>query len=179
MRLPRLGRSAVLLLLLPLANGRASDPGPSPVGHGSTGLDALARMSPEQLGALYRQLPPAPLLRGRVRGRALVRPGTSLGPALSRSAGLIWQGKVFRGDGTAINRFFGLPAIEARVLHGPSWMDGAAALVLDYEHTSHVYAKYRDEIRQVAPGLYLGVMYERTTPCPTIAMFFALEQDCR
>jgi hypothetical protein len=173
------GPALVLLIatLVP-AGADAASPGPEAFGGGSPGLDYLARLSPEQLATLYRQLPPAPALRGRVRGRALVRPGTSMGPALSKAAGAVWQGKVFRDDGTVINRFFGMPAIVAQVAFGPSWMDGGPALVLDYQRTSHLYARYRDEIRQVGPGLYLGVMYERTSPCPSVAMYFALEQGC-
>ena len=43
-------------------------------------------------------------------------------------------------------------------------MDGQPATILDYSETSHLYANYRDEIRQVGPGLFLGAMYSRTTP---------------
>ena len=38
-----------------------------------------------------------------------------------------------------------------------------------------VYKNYRDEIRQVGPGLYLGLMYDRTTAPPKTVMYFALE----
>ncbi len=148
---------------------------PTARGQGIASADQLVRMTPEQLSALYRAAPPAPIPTGRVRGQALVRPGTRLAPTLSRAAGLVWQGKVFGGDATVTNRFFGVKIIRARVDYGPSWMDGGPALVLDYQDTSHLYAKYRDEIRQVGAGVYLGVMYERTTPCPRIKMFFALE----
>ena len=158
----------------PLTTGVAS---PSPPEAWS--FDALARLTPLELEALYRTLPAAPILVGRVRGRVLLRPGTRLGPAISKAARVAWQGKVFRGDGTAINRFFGLPAIRADVSEGSSWMDGRPALILDYQHTSRIYASYRDEIRQVAPGIYLGAMYERTCPAPSLALFFALEDDCR
>jgi hypothetical protein len=47
-------------------------------------------------------------------------------------------------------------------------------LILDYSRTSRVYAQYRDEIRQVGPGLYLGVMHARTAPQPTFKTYFAL-----
>jgi hypothetical protein len=54
-------------------------------------------------------------------------------------------------------------------------MDGRPALIIDYSRTSHVYARYRDEIRQVGPGLYLGLMYTRTAPQPTLKTYFLLE----
>ena len=43
--------------------------------------------------------------------------------------------------------------------------------------TSLVYANNRDEIRQVAPGLFLGLMYDRTTAPPGLSMYFALESQ--
>ena len=48
-------------------------------------------------------------------------------------------------------------------------------MVLDYSQTSLVYANNRDEIRQVAPGLFLGLMYDRSTAPPRLAMYFSLE----
>ena len=76
----------------------------------------------------------------------------------------MWQGKVFEpGQTSAVNRFFGMRLVRAQVYQGPSWLDGQPSLILDYSQTSRVYANNRDEIRQVAPGLFLGLMYDRTT----------------
>jgi hypothetical protein len=89
---------------------------------------------------------------------------------------VIWQGKVFEPcQGTAVNRFFCVSVIRGQVYSGCSWHDGGPALILDYQNTSLVYKNYRDEIRQVAPGLYLGLMYDRTTCPPKTVMYFALE----
>jgi hypothetical protein len=143
--------------------------------HAADRLGDLTRRSTDELLALYRAGSPGPIPTGRVRGRALVRPGTSLAPALSRGAGLVWQGKVFEGDGTAINRFFGVRAVRGRVFSGPSLLDGAPAIILDYRDTSRVYWRYRDEIRQVAPGLYLGLMYDNTTRPARLVRLFAFE----
>src|SRR5690606_2988316 len=120
---------------------------PTAQAQGIVSADQLVRMTPEQLSVLYRSAPAAPIPSGRMSGRALVQPGSRLAPALSHAAGLVWQGKVFHGNATVTNRFFGVPAIRARVGYGPSWMDGGPSLVLDYQDTSHLYAKYRDEIR--------------------------------
>ena len=62
-----------------------------------------------------------------------------------------------------------------KVYAGPSWLDGNPSMILDYEGTSKVYANYRDEIRQVTPGLYLGLMYDRTTAPPNLKMYFAFD----
>jgi hypothetical protein len=133
-------------------------------------------MSPAQLDALYRAAAPGPQPRGRVRGVPIVSPGRALGPAMSKAARVVWQGKVFRDDGTtAVNRFFGVRAVAGNLSYAPSWLDGRPSLVLDYQGTSLVYGRYRDEIRQVAPGLYLGVMFARTASGPEFTRYFAFE----
>jgi hypothetical protein len=164
-----LGIAVGLLLDSPT---RAQSPGPQ----ASITLDALLRMSAAELEMVYRQGSASSISEGRVRGTALLRPGTRRTRALSRGARLIWQGKVFEpGQSTAVNRFFGLPIVRGQLYQGPSWLDGHPSLVLDYSQTSRVYADNRDEIRQVAPGLYLGLMYDRTTAPPGLVMYFALE----
>jgi hypothetical protein len=111
-----------------------------------------------------------------VRGTALLAPGTRRARIVSRSARLLWQGKVFEaGEATAVNRFFGMRVIRGQLYEGPSWLDGRPSLVLDYSQTSRIYADNRDEIRQVASGLFLGLMYNRTTSPPELQMYFALE----
>jgi hypothetical protein len=142
----------------------------------SIGVDQLLRMSGPELDQLYRQSGAAPMPSGKVRGRAIVNPGTRIAVPASKAARVVWQGKVFRTeDSTAINRFFGVKAIKGRLYYAESWLDGAPALILDYRDTSLVYRRYRDEIREVAPGLYLGLMYARTQPQPTLKMYFMLE----
>jgi hypothetical protein len=139
-------------------------------------LDGLRQMSPAELETLYRQGAAVAIPEGPIRGTALLAPGTRRARAVSRGARLIWQGKVFEpGQTTAVNRFFGMRMIRAQVYQGPSWLDGRPSLVLDYSQTSRIYADNRDEIRQVAPGLFLGLMYDRTTAPPRLQMYFALQ----
>jgi len=45
------------------------------------------------------------------------------------------------------------------VYRDESWFDGKEAIILDYSKTSLVAHWIRDEIREVAPGLYLGIVY--------------------
>lgn len=142
---------------------------------GRVRAESLVILSPEALLALYRGSSPVMPPCGWVRGQALVRPGERLAPVLSRGARAVWQGKEFRDDGRAINRFFGCRMIEGEVSMGPSWYDGQPAVILDYERTSRVYGNYRDEVRQVSPGLFLGLMYDRTTAPPRLVRLFALE----
>ncbi len=139
-------------------------------------VDQLLRMSGPELDALYRQGSVAGIPPGRVRGTAILAPGTRRNQAMARGTRLVWQGKVFDPvEASAVNRFFGLPVVRAQVYQEQSWLDGAPTLVLDYSRTSRIYAQNRDEIRQIAPGLLLGLMYARTTPQPTLRMYFVLE----
>jgi hypothetical protein len=139
-------------------------------------VDQLLRMSPAELEGLYRQGTATAIPQGRIRGTAILAPGTRRARTLARGARLFWQGKVFEsGQATAVNRFFGFSVIRAEVYQGQSWLDGAPSLILDYSRTSRVYSRNRDEIRQVAPGLYLGLMYDRRPAPPALQMYFALE----
>jgi hypothetical protein len=157
-----------------MAAGEARGQGPAPAS-GVT-LDGLMRMSPAELNSLYSQGVAVAIPPGRVRGTALLAPGTWRARPMSRGARLMWQGKIIEPDGaTAVNRFFGIRMIRGQLAQGPSWLDGAPALILDYSQTSRIYARNRDEIRRVAPGLFLGLMYDRTTEPPRLSMYFALE----
>ena len=162
---------ASLCVLVLAAQGRGE--GPSII----TSLADLAKLTPDQLETLYARSVPGTIPRGKVRGLALLRPGTKLGPAISRGARVTWQGKVFNADGTSsINRFFGVKAVRADVAYGPSWRDGKPAIILDYHRTSKVYERYRDELREVAPGLYLGLMFDRNVSPPKLKMYFAVQR---
>jgi hypothetical protein len=161
-------------LLAQDASGQAPSP-PAITIPSIGGLEDLVRLSPAQLDALYANGTATAIPAGKVKGRAIYFPGTSMAVPASRAARLIWQGKVFDPSGrSAVNRFFGVKAVRAEVYAAESWRDGNPALILDYSETSKVYARYRDEIRQVAPGLYLGLMYARTSPSPSLKMYFAL-----
>jgi hypothetical protein len=138
--------------------------------------NTLVSMPPASLVALYRSASVANLPQGPIAGRLVSLPGTRLGRWVSRGGRLVWQGKIIHADGTATNRFFGLPLIRGRLAVGPSWYDGAPTLILDYEQTSMIYRRYRDEIRQVTPGLYLGLMFDRTKSPPRLTRFFALQE---
>ena len=75
---------------------------------------------------------------------------------------LAWKGKVFnREKGDLKNKIlpFGIKAVRAKVYKEASWFDGKETIVLDYSKTSFFARKVRDEIREVAPGLYLGLVY--------------------
>lgn len=125
--------------------------------------ERLLHMSQEELDELYRSSSPGAIPTGDAQGLALLLPGTAVGRLATRLAFLLfWQGKVFNPEnGDLKNKVspFGIRAIRAKVYEGDSWMDGRPTIVLDYSQTSFVAQKIRDEIREVAPDLYLGKVW--------------------
>ena len=173
-RSPRALFPAAILLLLWLAS--ASSLIAPATGSEPLSASSLIRMSGPELDSLYRQGASVALPAGRVRGTALLAPGTRRNGAMASGTRLVWQGKnIDPANAIATNRFFGLPVVRAQIYEGASWLDGAPALILDYSRTSRIYARNRDEIRQIAPGLFLGLMYGRATPQPNLKMYFVLE----
>src|SRR5690606_17972513 len=91
-------------------------------------------------------------------------PGTGLDRLLAALVrALVWKGKVFRPETSDLKNLLtplGVPGIRAHVSVADSWfVRGERAVVLDYSRTSLVARLIRDEIREVAPGLYLGQVY--------------------
>jgi hypothetical protein len=75
---------------------------------------------------------------------------------------LLWQGKVFdstRPELVNLLTPLGLSAVRAEVYEAASVHDGNPCLALDYSRTSRLARWIRDEIRQVAPAEYLGLVF--------------------
>ena len=78
------------------------------------------------------------------------------------SYALLWRGKVVNAQKGRLKNLisaFSIPAISAAVYHQDSWYDGQPCIVLDYSKTSLVAHMIRDEIREVAPGVYVGLVF--------------------
>jgi hypothetical protein len=86
-----------------------------------------------------------------------------------------WQGKYFPCESTMVNRQFGVPTVKANIYAGESWLDGGPSTVFDYQDTSVICCRYRDEVREVSPGVCLGIMHRRGKDGPKIATWFALD----
>jgi hypothetical protein len=138
-------------------------------------LASLGQMSQAELDELFRRSPAGPIPSGAAEGKGIIAPGTALADALQPLVHLAWRGKVFypeRQD--LLNRIgpFGLLLARAQVYVGDSWMDGKPAIVLDYSISSLPFRAIRDEIREVALGLYLGVVYWVDTKTVNFALQF-------
>lgn len=139
---------------------------------------SLPSMRRRELEQLFREAPAGVIPTGRGRGQALMAGGTFASkPLLAAVRVVAWQGKEFDGrTGTLCNLIspFGKRAITAEVYHDASWIDGLPCIVLDYSKTSRVAGFVRDEIREIAPGVYLGVVFVRSRRAPVM---FSLEFD--
>lgn len=140
-------------------------------------LEQLVCLNWCDLEQIYRQATPGTMPAGYLRGRAIYCPDAPLSPARSKVSQSVWHGKHFcPADGTLINQWcLGTQAVRARVGYGESWLDGKPSIVMDYRGMSHIWGDVRDEIREVAPGLYLGLMYRCKAGQPRMKLFFALE----
>lgn len=124
---------------------------------------SLTRLSQQALDELFRRSPTGPIPSGDAQGTAIFMPGSFVA-TLTRLLvrWLVWKGKVFDPAGHELrNKLtpFAMRAIRAKVYVGESWLDGRKAIVIDYSKTSFLAQKIRDEIREVAPGVYLGKVW--------------------
>ena len=126
-------------------------------------VEQLLHMSQAQLDDLFRSSPAGPIPTGDADGTALIAPDTPISDTAAKLIHLFaWQGKVFDpATGTLRNKILpeGEKAIVAKVYLDTSWFDGKECIVLDYSKTSLVAHWIRDEIRLVAPNLYLGLVF--------------------
>lgn len=168
------------LVLLPLAtllailvhvwqNGPASHPPPSC----ATAVDILALRRKADVVALWRASPaPAASRAGSWAGKKWRGHLLSVGVLAPPSAFLThvcfgplarWTGKAFAADGcSGVNTFaHGGPRRAFRASISPSALDGQPALVLDYRAAGEplwgTVAGMRDELRQVMPGVLIGM----------------------
>jgi hypothetical protein len=137
--------------------------------------ERLLRVSCRELEDLYRQAEPGPVPCGYYRGTTIFHPGTAQTVPRSRATGLVWQGKYFDGGCRIENKVVGVRTGPGRVSCGESLLDGRPSITLDYPPSSKLFANLHDELRQVAPGVYLGVAYRIDGPCPRFHCFFVLE----
>lgn len=142
-------------------------------------VSAMKRCTSEELAALYATGKAGPVPVGTTRGTGIYFPGTFLPRVLAPLVRLGWSGKKFDEDGGIVDRLlpFGkLSAIHGEVVrNAPSSIDGKKCILLDRSDKSiWPLTKISDEIRLVAPNLYMGpvLAFGNTTP-----IWFTLEPE--
>jgi hypothetical protein len=139
----------------------------------------LLKMSYEQLDELFGKSPVGSVPNGEGTGTAIVWPGTWCAKFFAWLARwFFWQGKVFNARKHCLkNRVtpFGICLIKATVTQGFSWFDKKKCTVIDYSKTSLIAKMVRDEIREVAPDLYLGKVFLWGKPSIHFSVSFQYE----
>jgi hypothetical protein len=156
-------------------------------------LETLVAMTPEALHETYRAggIPDSmKALDGCHDGRMLALPGAAghgaIADGLRRLAAwerFPWRGKSFRaadderGGGSdrvhLLRTTHDLFPFETRI--EDSIVDGRPCILLDYDlvESPMPLRHLRDELREVAPGLFLGVAFVHLRR-PTLAVYFAI-----
>jgi hypothetical protein len=173
-----MGQLTVLTILFSLisslasAGDRASEArerrDPSPKSQVRQFCDGLRAMDSAQLDQAFANGDGTVAPRGDTLGCVIGIPGDPsqnvLNTPLAALMNLLWTGKKFNADGTKlVNKIVGLKLATAEVGPMESVIDGKPVIVLDYTNsrrnvpgTARLIRSIRDEIRQVAPGIYLG-----------------------
>ena len=125
-------------------------------------VSELLQMSRQELDLLFMESPSGPIPNGVGDGTAIFFGCRLFNGQIAELVKLIaWQGKTFHAQRRFLtNRIlpWGVNAIVAQIYKGASWLDQKECIVLDYSKT-FVAQWIRDEIRQISPGRYLGLVY--------------------
>lgn len=162
---------------------RSSDPGVRTV-------DDLLALDTDTLARMYRaaRVPAIGEVRGDLVGRMLPAPAAPRAVqnamrALASQSFFPWKGKTFAPRdvhaGEGWNRVFTDKNLWFRFTTsiGPSRAGDFDALHLDYDHAENPFfiRAIQDEIRTVAPGLWLGQAWLVTGGKRTMVLYFALQ----
>ena len=100
---------------------------------------------------------------GHGRGTVLIGTGGITSRLAAAAAyALAWRGKMVNARTERLKNILtplNIQAIEAVIYKQDSWYDGDPCIVLDYSKTSLVARQVRDEIREIAPGVFLGLVF--------------------
>ncbi|CAN5569440.1 hypothetical protein BH10ACI4_BH10ACI4_13500 [soil metagenome] len=138
--------------------------------------EQLLKMTEKELDDLFGSSPAGAIPNGEAHGTAILGAGSKFTPEIAALINtFVWQGKNFdAAHGTLRNRIlaFGLNAIVAQIYKAPSLFDGKECIVLDYSQTSLVAKHIRDEIREIGPGMFLGLVFWDTKKTIHFALQF-------
>ncbi|MBX9653502.1 hypothetical protein K2Y11_07760 [bacterium] len=142
--------------------------------------DRLLHLSYCELEALYRTLPAADLTGGYYEGTVLWGKKDCAREIKAEVTSFVWKGKwIYPEQATMLNQVGHKQIVPATIYSGTSYIDGGASLIFDYSCSTKFARKARDEVRQICPGLYLGIMHVKNHHgCPELKNYFLLEATC-
>ena len=123
----------------------------------------LITMTKPELARLFSSGRAGAVPDGRGRGTVLLGTGGLAAQVAARlSYALAWRGKVVSARTARLLNILTplqVEAIAAMIYKQDSWYDDAPCIVLDYSKTSFAARWIRDEIREIAPGVFLGIVF--------------------
>ena len=156
-------------------------------------LDELAERDPDELMEMYRsaRTPSLEDLDGRLAGRMLAVPRLQRPEVkrflerFSKSKVFPWQGKTFSHEsathGHGVNRLLGerVAWFRFHTFVGPSNAGDFDAVHLDYGHDGNppLVRQVKDEVREVAPGVWLGLAFLERRDGLHLACFFGIAKQ--
>ena len=163
------------------------------IGTDATSLDSLAELDPDRLMEMYRaaRTPRLEDLDGKLSGRMLAVPRLQK-PQVKRfleryakSKLFPWQGKTFmhetEGHGHGVNRLLGerVAWFHFETSIARSHAGDFDAVHLDYGHDGNppLVRDVKDEVREIAPGVWLGLAYLRLRDGDHLACFFGIARQ--
>ncbi len=138
----------------------------------------LKRMSLCELEHLFEQSSVGEIPVGYMRGQILLLTDARFPRLKASLAGTAWKGKHIDSDGDFINQWPGFKAVSGHAAIGPSQHDGKPCIVMSYPRNAPVFGNTSDELREIAPGLFLGRLYA-VCPCPRFTGYFVIQATCR
>jgi len=127
-----------------------------------TSKDALKLCTADQLRAFYSAAPAGLMPAGYHEGFVL------LGDFYSTLLEALWGGKTFNADGSVVNHGGISEGLTGKAYFGKSALDGKPSIIVEYPNT--LFALIKDEIRQVAPGVWIGYAVLGTLPISTFGL---------
>ena len=152
-----------------LASAPGSGAAPCPLS-----LQQLKKLSECELERLFANAPPGAVPVGYARGATLLMTSARMPRLKARLADSVWKGKHFEESGDFINQWIAFQALRGHAQVGTSWHDEKPCIVIEYPPNTPLFGNTRDELREVAPGLYLAGLYEKC-PCPRFRGYFAIQ----
>jgi hypothetical protein len=129
----------------------------------TTSQSSLVAATRNELGRMFGAGTAGAVPDGRGRGTVLLGTGGFAARAAAAVCyALAWRGKLVNARTARLKNLvtpFGIQAIQAAIYEQDSWYDGKPCIVLDYSKTSFVARKIRDEIREIGPGVFLGLVF--------------------
>ncbi len=123
----------------------------------------LLAMSQQQLDDIFGSSPAGDVPSGEAQGTAIIASGTVFSSEIAEVISLFgWKGKTFDAvHGTLRNRLLAFESTPSspRSTKAPAGSTARSASCSITRRTSTVASHIRDEIRQIGPGMYLGIVF--------------------